>query len=167
MSSVIQEIPLILLKGSLLCSQQSTTYCYPEPDPSRPLPPSCFLIIRLNLSSHLRLGLQISLFPCGLPTKLNAPLPVIRSHPRKSSLFSLFIFRWHPTEHRTAICVLRENYSGISFHTHTHTHTQLSWLNHRGNVWTRALKTMFLKLGFAEPQCSAKGVSGVPTDENA
>ena len=61
-----------------------------------------------------------------------------------------------------------ENYNGIIFHTHTHTHThtRLLWLKHSGNVWTRALKAMFLKLGFAEPQISAQGVSGVPRDEN-
>jgi hypothetical protein len=120
-SSVIQEIPRILLEGSLLCSQQSTTYCYPEPDQCRPLPPSCFLIIRLNVSSHLRPGLQSSLFPCGLPTKLNAPLPVIRSQPGKSSLTSLFTFKWHRNEHRTDICVPTWE---LQRHQLPHTHTR-------------------------------------------
>jgi hypothetical protein len=55
---------------SLQCSQKPATGPYPEPVESSS-PPSSHISLGsiLLLSSHLRQGLSIGLFPPGLPTK--------------------------------------------------------------------------------------------------
>jgi hypothetical protein len=54
---------------SLPHSQEAATCLYPEPDQFCPCPPTHFLNIHFNITSHLRLCLPSGLFPSGLPTK--------------------------------------------------------------------------------------------------
>ena len=61
-------------KGSLSHSQQPATCSYPQPEQPSECPPPHYLKILLILSSHLRLGLPIDIFPSDIPTKtLYAP----------------------------------------------------------------------------------------------
>ena len=58
------------LEGSLPHSLEPATCPYPEPDKSSPCPPpSHFLNIHLNISSHLSPCLPSGLLPSGFPTK--------------------------------------------------------------------------------------------------
>ena len=60
-------------KCSLPHSQQSTNYPHPEPDQLSPSPPSYFLKVHFNITSHLHTGLPSSLFPLGFPTSISSP----------------------------------------------------------------------------------------------
>ena len=56
---------------------------YPEPAPSSRFPPtSHFLKIHLNLSSHLRLGIQSGLFPLRFPLYTTEPKYLAADHGR-------------------------------------------------------------------------------------
>jgi hypothetical protein len=53
-------------EGSMPCSQEPSTGPYPEPHPSNPISLRSILI----LTTHLRLGIPIGLFPSGFPTNI-------------------------------------------------------------------------------------------------
>jgi hypothetical protein len=105
-------------EGSLPCSQELSTYPYPQPDQSRPYHLILSLKIHFVLSAHLHLGLPNGFFPSGFATDilyefLFSPFELHASPISFSFTWSFYLYLTKSTNYGVSLTLMRniDNYT--------------------------------------------------------
>ena len=96
-------------ESSLPHTQQSTTCPCPEPDQSSPSPPSYFMKVHFNITSHLHTGLPSGLFPLGFPTSISSPHTCYMPRPFRFCWFDHSNYVWWGVQFMKLLCHLLQS----------------------------------------------------------